>query len=51
LSISQAAKELIENAKPMGKTMRFLPLAFDIENEAQLSDVYAIAEFRKVKVK
>jgi len=51
LSISQDAKDLIENAKPMGKTMRFLPIVFDVSNEAQLSDLYVLAEFRKTIVK
>jgi len=51
LPISGEAKEIINNAKPMGKTMRFLPLVFDIENEMLLNDIYVIAEFRKVKIK
>ena len=51
LPISNEAKELIKNAKPMGKTMRFMPVVFDITSNKQLKDVYAIAEFRKIKVK
>ena len=51
LPISQNAKEIIKNAKPMGKTMRFMPVVFDIANEAQLGDIYILAEFRKVRVK
>jgi hypothetical protein len=51
LPINQTMKEIIENAKPMGKTMRFMPIILDIENEAQLSDVYELAQFRKLKVK
>ena len=47
LSISQSTKELINNAKPMGKTMKFLPIVFDISDEAQLSDIYILSEFRK----
>jgi len=49
--ISQNAKELINDAKPMGKTMRFMPIIFNISNEAQLSDLYIPSEFRKTKVK
>ena len=51
LPISQETKELIKNAKPMGKTMRFIPVIMDIKNGQQLDDVYSIAEFRKDKVK
>ena len=49
LSISQNTKELIENAEPMGKTMRFLPIVFDISNEEQPNDLYILSEFRKTK--
>jgi len=51
LSISQNAKELIGNAEPMGKTMRFLPIVFDVSNEEQLNDLYVLSEFRKASVK
>ena len=51
LPISQNAKELICDAKPMGKTMRFVPVIFDVANEAQLSDLYILSEFRKTRVK
>jgi len=51
LPISQNAKELINDAKPMGKTMRFIPIVFDISNEAQLNDIYVLSEFRKTRVK
>ncbi len=51
LPISDTTRETIRNAKPMGKQMRFYPLVLDIENDRQLSDVYEIAEFRKVRVK
>jgi len=51
LPISQSAKELINDAKPMGKTMRFIPIVFDIADESQLSDLYVLSEFRKTRVK
>jgi hypothetical protein len=51
LPISEQAKGLIKNAKPMGKTMRFIPVVFDIENDLLLGDVLTIAAFRKVRVK
>jgi len=47
LPISQSAKDLISNAKPLGKTMRFLPIVFDVSNEVQLHDLYALSVFRK----
>jgi len=51
LPISQKAKELIKDAKAMGKKMRFMPVVFDISNEEQLSDLYILSEFRKTRVK
>lgn len=51
LPISQEMKELIENAKPMGKTMRFMPVVINVANEEQLSDIYTLTEFRKIRVK
>ena len=50
LLISQETKEIITNAKPMGKSMRFIPVVIDIKTDQQLSDVYTIAQFRKLKV-
>ena len=46
LPINRNTKELIESAKPMGKTMRFLPLVLDIENDSQLDDTRAITLFK-----
>jgi hypothetical protein len=51
LPIQQETKNIIASAKPMGKTMRFVPVVIDIKTDGQLSDVYAIAQFRKMKVK
>ena len=51
LQISQETIDLIKNAKPMGKTMRFLPVVLDIKSIQQLDDVYNLAQFRKMKVK
>ena len=48
LPISQNAKEVINDANPMGKTMRFLPVVLDIANDSQLDDVYVLSEFRKI---
>lgn len=50
LPISDETKEIIRNANPMGKTMRFIPLVMDIESNRQLGDIYTIAEFRKNKL-
>jgi hypothetical protein len=47
LSISDEAKKLIEDATPMGKTMRFISVIFDIDNDKILSDIYLLAQFRK----
>ena len=51
LPISQNAKESIKNAKLMGKTMKTLPIVFEISHEAQLNDVYLLSEVRKTRVR
>ena len=51
LLISDNAKEIIINAKPMGKTMRYVPIIFDVTSKDQLNDIYILSEFRKLKVK
>ncbi|MCL2540105.1 MAG: DUF3788 domain-containing protein [Firmicutes bacterium] len=50
LPLSKETKELIANTKPMGKTMRFLPVVLDIKSEKQLADVYMLAEFKKAQI-
>jgi hypothetical protein len=47
LPISQEAKKLIKNANPMGKTMRFIPIIFDVDDDEQLDDLFILAQFRK----
>lgn len=51
LPLSQKTKQLIMDAKPMGKTMRFMPIVLDITSDTQLNDIYTLSEFRKIKVK
>ena len=51
LPIGKETRELIINAKPMGKTMRYIPVIIDIKTSQQLNDVYHIAQFRKIKMK
>lgn len=50
LPISNEAKEIIKNTEPMGKTMRFLPITFEISDNKQLQDVYILAQFRKENI-
>lgn len=50
LSISTATKEIINNTEPNGKTMKYLPIIFDITDDSLLDDVYVLAQFRKEKV-
>jgi len=50
LPISEAAKEIINNTEPNGKTTKFLPIIFDITEGSQLNDVYVLAEFRKENI-
>lgn len=49
LPISTKTKELIKTLRPMGKTMRFIPVVLDIKNDSQLNDVYELAQFKKIK--
>ncbi len=50
LPISQEAKNIIKNSKPMGKTMRFIPIVFDVDSNKQINDLIMIAQFRKEKL-
>jgi len=50
LPISKEAKEIIKNTEPMGKTMRFLPITFEISDDKQLDDIYVLAQFRKENI-
>lgn len=50
LPISPEAVEIIKKAEPMGKTMKFMPLIFDICDVNQLCDIYLLAQFRKEKL-
>lgn len=50
LPISSVTKELITSADSMGKTMKFLPIIFDISEEKQLADIYILVQFRKEKI-
>ncbi len=50
LHISQDAKELIKNASSKGKTMKFIPIVFNVNNEKQLNDLFELSKFRKEKI-
>lgn len=50
LPITNESKELIKNAVTNGKTMRFIPIIFDIDDDKQLDDVYILAQFRKENI-
>jgi len=50
LPISKETEKLIKNAKPMGKTMKYIPITLDISDEEQLEDVYILAQFRKENI-
>lgn len=50
LPISQEAKTIISTAKPMGKTMRFIPVVFDVCDINQLNDLFVLMQFRKEKI-
>lgn len=50
LSISQEAKNLIKNTNAMGKTMRFIPIVFDISDDKHLNDLLILTQFSKEKI-
>ena len=50
LPITNESKEIIKNAVTNGKTMRFIPIIFDIDDDKQLDDVYILAQFRKENI-
>ncbi|MFV0528412.1 MAG: DUF3788 family protein [Lachnospiraceae bacterium] len=47
LPISEATKKIICNTEPNGKTIKFLPIVFNITEGNQLNDIYVLVEFRK----
>lgn len=47
LPISKDIKDLIKNINPMGKTMRFMPIIFNVNNDKQLDDILILANFKK----
>jgi hypothetical protein len=47
LPISKETKNLIENAKPMGKTMKYISIVFDVNDAKYIDDLLVLSEFRK----
>lgn len=50
LPISDESKDIIKNAEASGKTMKFIPVIFDVDDEKQLNDIYVLMQFRKEKI-
>jgi len=50
LSVSEDTKDLIRNTQPHGKTMQYLSIIFDVENDKQINDIYILAQFRKENI-
>ena len=48
LSLSDEAKQMIEEAKQMGK-LKFFPLVFDLKTSRQFKDLYTLIDFKKAK--
>ena len=46
LSLDDEVKEMIENAKQMGK-LKFFPLIFDLRSDKMLDAIFTIIDFRK----
>lgn len=50
LPLSQDVKKIINNTKPLGKTMQYLPIVLDVKTDKYLNDIYLLSEFRKNKI-
>jgi hypothetical protein len=50
LPITKTNKEIINNTVTNGKTMRFLPIIFDVDSDKQLNDIYILSQFRKENI-
>lgn len=50
LPVSEQATSIIANAKAMGKTMRYIPIIFDVYDSKQLNDLFVLMQFRKEKI-
>ncbi|MEA5135624.1 MAG: DUF3788 family protein [Candidatus Fimivivens sp.] len=50
LPISDESKDIIKNVEASGKTMKFIPVIFDVDDEKQLNDIYVLMQFRKEKI-
>ncbi len=50
LSISDEAKDVISSAEVSGKTMKYIPVIFDVDDEKQLHDIYVLMQFRKENI-
>ena len=47
LPISEKCKAIIIDAKPMGKTRKFTPIVFDVDDESLIDDLCKLAQFKK----
>lgn len=50
LPLGEQAKNIVSNAKPMGKTMRYTPIIFDVNDTNQLDDIFLLMMFRKENI-
>ena len=47
IPLSKETKYLINDSNPMGKTMRFIPIVLEINDDRQLKDVVLLANYKK----
>ncbi len=50
LPVSEETEVLIESTQPYGKSMQYLPIIFDVNNDKQIKDIYMLAQFRKENI-
>ncbi len=48
LPISEETKKIIKSANAMGKTMKFIPIVFNISDDKYLDDLLILANFKKI---
>lgn len=50
LPLNDEAKNIIKNAKSMGKTNKFISIVFDVNNDKYINDLLILSEFRKESI-
>ena len=47
LPLEDGVKQVVADSKQMGNTLKFFPLAFDLDSDGMLEEVFTLMDFRK----